>query len=224
VEELKLPCSAVGLELRLKQRGYHRWVACQKPYLTLTQVTGPLLWAIAHIFRTVEWRKMIWSDEVTFLVGGRTVKQRWRGRGERCHPTCIPHQLYRGHTISVRAWEAIGYGYKSPLIFTQGSGKTGAFTQRSYLAQILAPHIEGIVHQPRPVAEPLFMEDGNSAHGHKSTRNCCAKWHYANAAPLYKPRYEPYWEVLEEDQAQTAVVAESRVGNLCLRLMRWQFS
>ena len=76
VEELKLPCSAVGLELRLKQRGYHRWVACQKPYLTLTQVTGPLLWAIAHIFRTVEWRKMIWSDEVTFLVGGRTVKQR----------------------------------------------------------------------------------------------------------------------------------------------------
>jgi hypothetical protein len=20
------------------------------------------------------------------------------------------------------------------------------------------------------------MEDGNSAHGHKSTRNCCAKW------------------------------------------------
>jgi hypothetical protein len=24
--------------------------------------------------------------------------------------------------------------------------------------------------------EPLFIEDGNLAHGHKSIHNCCAKW------------------------------------------------
>ena len=54
VEELKLPCSAAGLELRLKQRGYHRCVACQKPFLTVAQVTARLLWAIAYIFWTHE--------------------------------------------------------------------------------------------------------------------------------------------------------------------------
>jgi transposase len=128
--------------------------------------------------------KVLWSDEVTFLVGGRTVKQRvTRKRGERTHLTCIQHQFHRGHTIPVNAWGAIGYGYKSPLIFVHGFGKRGAFIQKDYLAQVLAPHLEGIVnafatitHLLRLSIEPLFMEDSNSAHGHKSTRNCCAQF------------------------------------------------
>jgi len=74
VLELKLDCIASTLQKRLHQRGYFRCVACQKPYLTAAQVIGRLLWAIAHIFWTKEWLKVLWSDEVTFLVGGRTVK------------------------------------------------------------------------------------------------------------------------------------------------------
>ena len=54
VEELKLPCTTAGLELKLKQREYYRYVACQKPFLTAAQVTARLLWAIAHIFWTHE--------------------------------------------------------------------------------------------------------------------------------------------------------------------------
>jgi hypothetical protein len=182
-EELELKCSTRTLICRLKQRGYFRYVACQKPYLTPDQVHARFLWAIAHIFWHLEWRKVLWSDEVTFLVGGRTVKERvTRKRGERTCPTCIQHQFHRGHTTPVNAWGAIGYGYKSPLLFIQGSGKSGAFKQADYLAQILEPHIQGfiedfatITHSLSPVTEPLFMEDGNSAHGHKSTRNCYAK-------------------------------------------------
>jgi len=61
-----------------------------------------------------------------------------------------------------------------------GSGKKGAFTQQNYMDQVLEPHIELIledfrVHTHELDIEPLFMEDGNSAHGHKSNRNCCAK-------------------------------------------------
>ncbi|PVH69288.1 hypothetical protein DL98DRAFT_383181, partial [Cadophora sp. DSE1049] len=145
-----------------------------------------LLWAIAHIFWTIEWLKVLWSDEVTFFVGGRTVKQRvTRKRGERTCPTCIQHQFHRGHTTPVSAWGAIGYGYKSPLVFVNGTGKKGAFKQMDYLSQILQPHIESIInafaivtHKLRPVGlvNPLFMEDGNPAHGHKSKTNCCAKF------------------------------------------------
>jgi transposase len=181
--ELELECSVVTLERRLKQRGYFRCVACQKPYLTAAQVIARLLWAIAHIFWTKEWLKVLWSDEVTFHVGGRTVKQRvTRKGGERCHPTCIQHQFHRGHTTPVNAWGAIGYGYKSPLIFVNGSGKKGAFTQKDYLSQVLSriqPILEAfaeVTHRLSPSVEPLFMEDGNSAHGHKSTRNCCARF------------------------------------------------
>jgi hypothetical protein len=133
--ELNLECTPALLELRLKQRGYFRCTACQKPYLTAAQVIARFLWAIAHVFWQKEWLKVLWSDEVTFLVGGRTVKRKvTRKRGERTHPTCIQHQLHRGHTTPVNAWGAIGYGYKSPLIFVHGTGKTGALKQTDYLA------------------------------------------------------------------------------------------
>jgi transposase len=184
IKELELEVTASILQKRLHQRGYYRCVACQKPYLTAAQVIGRLLWAITHIFWTKEWLKVLWSDEVTFQVGGKSAKQRvTRKKGERTHPTCIQHQFHRGGTIPVNAWGAIGYGYKSPLLFVRGSGKRGAFTQKDYLAQVLEPYIQSILeafaavtHLLRPSAEPLFMEDGNSAHGHKSTRNCCAQF------------------------------------------------
>ena len=49
-EELSLRCSIQTLKCRMHQRGYYRYVACQKPYLTLIQVTARYLWAIAHLF------------------------------------------------------------------------------------------------------------------------------------------------------------------------------
>ena len=48
--ELGLKCSVQTLERRLKQRGYFRCTACQKPFLTKAQVIGRFLWAMAHIF------------------------------------------------------------------------------------------------------------------------------------------------------------------------------
>jgi uncharacterized membrane protein len=109
--ELNLSCRASTLQHRHHQRGYSRCTACQKPYLTPAQVIGRLLWAIAHIFWHEEWLKVLWSDEITFLVGGRTYKKKvTRKRGECFHPTCIQHQFHRGHTIPVNAWGAIGYG------------------------------------------------------------------------------------------------------------------
>jgi hypothetical protein len=106
---------------------------------------------------------VLWSDKVTFLVGGRTVKQRvTREGGERTHPTYIQHQLYRGHTTPVNMWGAIGYGYKSPLLFIRGSGKKGAFTQKDYLLQVLATYLQSILEVFTEVTyhlsvEPLFI-------------------------------------------------------------------
>lgn len=192
IRELKLPIKENTLMRRMHERGYYRCVACQKPYLTLTQVNARLVWAIGHIFWHEEWYKVLWSDECTFLIGGRSAKERvTRKQGERQCPTCIQHQFHRGGTTPVNCWGAIGYGYKSPILFVHGTGKKGAFKQTDYLSQILEPHIESIIegfaaktHELRPAAEPLFMEDGNSAHGHKSKTNCCAKWRTAHGIIL----------------------------------------
>jgi hypothetical protein len=79
----------------------------------------------------------------------------------------------------VNAWGAIGYDYKSPLVFIDGSSKKGAFTQKDYLAQVLFLHVESILedfgaHTHALSLEPLFMEDGNLVYRHKSENNCCA--------------------------------------------------
>ena len=73
---------------------------------------------------------------------GRTIKQRVtrntkKGKSERYCENCIQHQFHRGDTIPVNAWAAIGFGYESPLLFIDGSGKKGAFKQIDYLTQIL---------------------------------------------------------------------------------------
>jgi hypothetical protein len=72
------------------------------------------------------------------------------------------------------------------LLFIQGSGKSGAFTQADYLKQVLELYIQGfmddfakITYTLSLIAEPFFMEDGNAVHSHKSERNCYAKWRTA---------------------------------------------
>jgi transposase len=136
-----------------------------------------------------------------------------RKKGERTHPTCIQYQFHRGHTTPVNAWGAIGYGYKSPLIFIHGSGKSGAFIQKDYLSQVLEVHIQPILeafaavtYLLRPSAEPLFIEDSNSAHGHKSTRNCCTRYRtkhgiilmpHPSTSPDINP-IEKYWRRIKQ--------------------------
>jgi hypothetical protein len=67
-------------------------------------------------------------------------------------------------------------------MFVKGTSKTGAFKQMDYLAQVLEPHIRGIleafaavIHTLRPSVEPLFIEDSNSAYGYKTITNCYAR-------------------------------------------------
>ena len=169
-------------------------------------------------------------DEVTFLVGGRSAKVKvTRNRHERHCLTCIQYQFHRGHTTPVNAWGAIGYGYKSPLIFIDSTGKSGAFKQVDYLTQILEPHIQTILeaftlvtHTLRPSVEPLFIEDGNSAHGHKSTTNCYTRYRtkygiilisHPSTSPDINP-IEKCWryikQALHRRQYQSTIKAEMR--------------
>jgi hypothetical protein len=64
------------------------------------------------------------------------------------------------------------------LIFVNGTGKKGAFKQVNYLAQVLK-YLLSILEAFALIiyalgVKLLFMENGNSAHGHKSIINYCA--------------------------------------------------
>ncbi|RFU26845.1 hypothetical protein B7463_g9491, partial [Scytalidium lignicola] len=179
-EELSLDCSEYTIERRLNEEGYHRCVACQKPFLTKIQAAQRWLYGLNHIFWTIQWLSILFSDECTFLIGDHESKARvTRKHGERTCSTCIQHQFHRGHTTPVNCWGAIGHNYKSELIIIQGHGKRGSFVQTDYLEQVLEPVIEVILEDFGVVTAeigylPTFMEDGNPAHGHKSITNPCA--------------------------------------------------
>ena len=98
--------------------------------------------------------------------------------------------MHWGYTTPVHAFGAIGYGYKSQLLFITGTGKNGAFTQKNYLEQVLEKALVGIlgafgqITLPKGL-QPQFMEDGNSAHGHKSINNVCAIWRRNHGITLF---------------------------------------
>jgi hypothetical protein len=80
----------------------------------------------------------------------------------------------------VHAFKAIGYSYKSLLLFVKGTGKNSAFMQENYLKQVLEKALVGILGAFRQITllkglQLQFIEDGNSAYSHKSTNNVCAK-------------------------------------------------
>jgi len=121
---------------------------------------------------------------MTILIGARARKQkvtRTAKEGRYCL-TCIQHQVYRPKTRPVSCWGAIRYNYKGPLLIIHGSGEKGAFKQVDYLVQILEfirpilaafSFITLLLSIP---VHPIFMENGNPAHGKKTKYNCYQKY------------------------------------------------
>jgi hypothetical protein len=62
--------------------------------------------------------------------------------------------MHKGHTTPVHFFGAVGYGYKSQLVYIQGSSKNGAFTQKDYLIQVLEPYIQGFLNAFGTILKP----------------------------------------------------------------------
>ena len=78
----------------------------------------------------------MWSDKVTFETGKRGRIWVTRQPEEKNCQTCI-QSVYRSRRVSVMVWGAIGWDYKSPLIFlTRMEGKRG-ICSTAYLEQVL---------------------------------------------------------------------------------------
>jgi hypothetical protein len=90
------------------------------------------------------------------------------------------------------------------LLFIIGIGKNGAFTQKNYLEQVLEKALVGILGAFGQITlpeglQPQFMEDGNSAHGHKSINNVCAIWRRNHGITLFPhPSMSPDMNPIEK--------------------------
>jgi len=108
-----------------------------------------------------DWRQVVWSDEASFDIGkdGRVWITR-RVDEKRC-PDCIK-SIYRSGRFSVMIWGALGWDYKSPLIFMEKLPGRKGICSKAYLQQVLQPVVFPLFETLGP--DYIFMEDGSKVH------------------------------------------------------------
>ena len=95
----KLGCSTRTIGRALAKLGYHRCVACKRPFITYKQTKTRTKWARRHLCWTLNnWTRVVWSDECSFIMGERGRLLVTRRRGERYYKDCL-QSVYRSGRI-----------------------------------------------------------------------------------------------------------------------------
>jgi hypothetical protein len=173
--QLGVKASVRTIQRELRRAGYRRCIAYPRPYILHKQAKKRLDFVLSYrwwgtsdyaVYRDDgkvggDWRKVVWSDEATFEVGkcGRIWVTR-RVDEKRC--TNCMRSIYRSGRFSVMIWGAIGWDYKSELVFLERIyGKKG-ICSRDYLEQVLKPVVFPLFDGLGP--DYIFMEDGSKVH------------------------------------------------------------
>jgi hypothetical protein len=150
-----------------QDRGYHKCVACQKPFLTPQSIAQRREFlTLRRSWNLRQWRKVRFSDECHFGRGPQRKLSIIRRSGDRYHPDCI-QKTYNEKTIKYKnekrwhVWAAVGYDFKSKLIFYETSSSNGKMTGRVYIDLILTEVKKWIDRGDDFILE----EDKDSAHG-----------------------------------------------------------
>ena len=187
VQERSMSWQALGYEVGLDvawrtiQRvmgalDYHKCVACRKGWVNKDLADERLRYAEIMLERypTKEhWRKVRFSDEVHFGLGPQGRLMIIRKPGQRFCKNCIQETAEPAEKKKVHAWGAIGYNFKSDLVFYDVPLNTnGKMTLKVYRDQIL-----DLIIKPWLQAGQDFVleEDRDSGHG-VSKYNIVREW------------------------------------------------
>ena len=78
----------------------------------------------------------MWSDECSFDMSRGITKWVICTKRKHYHSACCK-SVFKSNLISIPIWGAIGYNWKSPLVFLEGHGKRGRITMEDYKTQVL---------------------------------------------------------------------------------------
>ncbi len=124
--EIGLDVSRKTIARALRRVGYRRCVACRRQFINDKTASKRLAFAYSHKSQTKnQWARILWSDECSFETGERGRLYVTRSKREKWHQDCI-QSVYRSGRKSFMVWGAIGWGFKSPLVFLiREHGKRG---------------------------------------------------------------------------------------------------
>jgi hypothetical protein len=138
---LNIQASARTIRRELRKAGYRRCIACPRPFILRAQAKKRLAFAYKHRWWGTsdwaasreggDWRKVIRSDECIFELGknGRVWVTR-RVDEKRCSDYI--RSTYRSRRVSIMIWGAIGWDYKSPLVFLEKEEEAKGVNSQAY--------------------------------------------------------------------------------------------
>jgi DDE superfamily endonuclease len=150
--------------------GYRRCIACSRLFINKKQAKTRLAFAKKYKWwRTRHWKRVIWSDEAIFETGKRGRVYVTRRPDEKSCQTCIK-SVYRSGHMSVMIWGAIGWDYKSPLVFLEKEESRKGICSTAYLKQVLEsvifPYYDALSDDSKE--QFIFTEDGAKIHKGKA--------------------------------------------------------
>ena len=141
--QLGIRASVRTIRRELRRAGYRRCISCPRPYISRKQAKKRLGFALEHRWWGTsdyaahregggDWRCVIWSDKATFEVGksGRIWVTR-RVDEKRC--TDCMRSIYRSGRFSIMIWGALGWDYKSELVFLEKLPNNKGICSKAYL-------------------------------------------------------------------------------------------
>jgi hypothetical protein len=162
----------------MRQRGYYKCIACQKPFLTSRSLAQRREYLQIRRYWTLQqWRTVRFSDEVHFGQGPKRKLKVIRKRGERYHSNCIQknmdnRKIKHKNDKRYHCWGAIGYNFKSDLVFYETSNKWGKMTYEVYFEKVLKKEVQRWLDNGDTF---ILEEDQDSSHG-VNKDNPVRKW------------------------------------------------
>jgi hypothetical protein len=165
-QELGLNCSTTTLRRTLRSLGYRRCVACPRPFINQDAAARRLAFAKKYQWWPMTaWKRVLWSDEAIFELGKRGQIWVTPRPDEKACQNCIK-SVYRSGRVSIMLWGAIGWDWKSPLVFLEHEECHRGICSHAYTNQILnpvvIPYYESLTKEQQVAF--LYVEDGTKIH------------------------------------------------------------
>jgi transposase len=165
------PVSAQPIVRALAEVGIFHYIARKRPHLTKAHKEARLAFAIKYMGK-IDWSKVIFSDEASFLVGGTY----GRKHVFRCMPEAVSERFVNTTNKSRRTimfWGAITLDGKSVLHYVEGS--VNAQSYQDILQKALIPMLNDIRKgqaegEEIDVGRVFFQQDNATSHMANTTR------------------------------------------------------